>query len=241
MNTNCEKIKAIGALPISSTAKYLGTIIVTCGTKAPKDLCELSGIKRSTVYRALEELFEFGADVIGNSSTIPVIGNCGNDGNCSSKVVPLFPPVGLAQDVHPVRAENESLRDTPSKEVKTLPLPPPQAESEAREGEVAVGHGVFVNCETIRHRNFTISLKAIEMQLVGTVPMDEIKTFATGQALQWAHEIEAGKDWRAVVPDRPANFIRGSIQNRAISIEVGAIRKAKAAKPAVRPAHMSRY
>lgn len=82
----------------------------------------------------------------------------------------------------------------------------------AREGETEVHAGVFVNCETIRHRDFTISIPAIEMQLVGTVSRDEIKAVATGHAIQWATDIAAGKP--KAYPDNPASFIRQSIQNQ---------------------------
>lgn len=110
------------------------------------------------------------------------------------------------------RIREERDRHTP------LPPQPPPAPSPAsvgvslREGEVELANGVFVNCETIRHEAFTISLVGIEMQLCGTVPMAEIKSVASGHALQWAADIAAGK--RNVVPSNPANFIRGSIQNQ---------------------------
>lgn len=95
-----------------------------------------------------------------------------------------------------------------------------------REGETYLGHGVYVNCETIRHADFTISLLGIEMQLLGTVPMADIKAIATGHALQWALDLEAGK--RNVVPSNTANFIRGSIQNRKNNDAVTDVRKARA-------------
>lgn len=82
----------------------------------------------------------------------------------------------------------------------------------ARDGENSIGMGVFVNCETVRHRDFTINLKAIELQTHGTIPLEEIKIFSQGLALQWATEIYEGKRARDVVPDHVANFIRGSIQ-----------------------------
>lgn len=85
---------------------------------------------------------------------------------------------------------------------------------QAREGETEVHAGVFVNCETIRHRDFTISIPAIEMQLLGTVGRDEIKAVATGHAVQWATDIAAGK--RKPYPDNPASFIRQSIQNQRL-------------------------
>lgn len=95
-----------------------------------------------------------------------------------------------------------------------------------RDGETYLGHGVYVNCETIRHADFTISLLGIEMQLLGTVPMADIKKIATGHALQWALDLEAGK--RNVVPSNTANFIRGSIQNRKNNDAVTDVRKARA-------------
>jgi hypothetical protein len=96
----------------------------------------------------------------------------------------------------------------------------------ARAGEEHAGSGVFVNCETIRHKDFSISLKGIELQLCGTVPMDEIKAVALGHALQWALDIESGK--RNVVPSNTANFIRGSIQNQRNNQAVTDVRKTRA-------------
>lgn len=96
----------------------------------------------------------------------------------------------------------------------------------AREGEVHVGSGVFVNCETVRHRDFSISLKGIEMQLCGAVPMDEIKAIAIGHALQWATDLAAGK--RDTVPKYTANMIRQSIQKQRSDSAVTDVRKSRA-------------
>lgn len=104
-----------------------------------------------------------------------------------------------------------------------------------RAGEENLGHGVFANCETIRHPAFHISLKAIELQLVGTVPMAEIKAVALGHALQWALDIEAGKDPAKVLPTgNMASFIRKSIQNQRSDAAVTEVRKTRAATPAPR-------
>lgn len=82
----------------------------------------------------------------------------------------------------------------------------------AREGEVANAHGVFVNCETIRHASFTISLPAIEMATVASgLPSDEIKKICTAHALQWAAEIEGGKLSQNVLPSKIANFLASTI------------------------------
>lgn len=110
---------------------------------------------------------------------------------------------------------NKQINNTPVVAPATPPPPEPSQSPVSvslREGEIHIGSGVIVNCETIRHAAFTINLLGIEMQLCGTVPMDEIKSVATGHALQWATDIADGK--RNVVPSNPANFIRGSIQNQ---------------------------
>jgi hypothetical protein len=99
----------------------------------------------------------------------------------------------------------------------------------AREGETGIGNGVFVNCETVRHANFEISLKAIQLQLCGTVDMDTIKSVAAGHALQWATDIASGKSPAKVVPSNTASFIRASIQNQANNAAVTDVRKSRAA------------
>lgn len=82
----------------------------------------------------------------------------------------------------------------------------------AREGEVAHAHGVFVNCETIRHAAFTISLPSIEMATVASgLPQPEIKNICLAHAMQWAAEIEGGKLSRDVVPSKIANFLSSTI------------------------------
>lgn len=111
---------------------------------------------------------------------------------------------------------NKQINKTPPTPTEPAPEPPTPSPASVgvslRDGETHIGSGVIVNCETIRHAAFTINLLGIEMQLCGTVPMDEIKSVATGHALQWATDIADGK--RNVVPSNPANFIRGSIQNQ---------------------------
>jgi hypothetical protein len=82
----------------------------------------------------------------------------------------------------------------------------------AREGEVAHAHGVFVNCETIRHSSFTISLPSIELATIASgLPKAEIKQVCLAHAMQWAAEIEGGKLSRDVVPSKIANFLSSTI------------------------------
>lgn len=93
----------------------------------------------------------------------------------------------------------------------------PQSESSIeptieREGETHAGHGVFVNCETIRHRDFTISLPAIRLgTLASGLDAEAVKTHCIAHALQWAAEIDAGKLSGSVVPSKIANFLSASI------------------------------
>lgn len=90
----------------------------------------------------------------------------------------------------------------------------------AREGEEHIGHGVFVNCRTIRHERFTISLPSVEMQFaLGGVAgsKDEIaekaRDASIAAALQWGAAIENGQNWRDVVPGNIPGAIRGGFQS----------------------------
>jgi hypothetical protein len=109
------------------------------------------------------------------------------------------------------------------------PLPTSVELEAPREGETEVPPGLFVNCETIRHRDFTISLTGIDMQLCGTVPMEQIKSIALGHALSWATDIAAGKRADKVVPSNTANFIRASIKRQVNDDAVTDVRKTRAA------------
>ena len=96
---------------------------------------------------------------------------------------------------------------------------PHSEQDTAREGEEEVAKGVFVNCETVRHLDFTISIASIAMQLATTancgVSFAEAKQLARdgaiSHAIQWAAEIANGKRAGSVVPGNTANFIRGSL------------------------------
>lgn len=70
-----------------------------------------------------------------------------------------------------------------------------------------LGHGALINCETIRHPNFTISITAVKMDLALQCPTLDARQVCSSAALQWAAEIEGGKSPREAVP---AN-IRGAI------------------------------
>ena len=87
-----------------------------------------------------------------------------------------------------------------------------RASAGARDGEEDFGFGVYVNCRTVRHDAFQINLDAIDKQLLGSVPTDQIKQVAIGHALQWATEIESGRQPSDVVPVNVANFISKTIK-----------------------------
>jgi hypothetical protein len=113
------------------------------------------------------------------------------------------------------------------------PLPPkPQADA-PREGEVHIGHGVFLNCTTIRHKNFTLSIEGVTMQIASSPACEptidatraKCRDICQANALQWAAEIENGADPKTVVPTKPLNFIVQSIVNGSVRTE--AVRNAR--------------
>lgn len=88
----------------------------------------------------------------------------------------------------------------------------------ARPGEDEVAPGLYVNCDTVRHRDFVLSISSIAMQLALAnlgLSKNDATTLARessiAHAMQWSAEISAGKDARAVLPAHPANFVRGAV------------------------------
>ena len=134
MAQNYENFKAVGELSISATAKYIGTLIAATGITSAADLVTLTGLPRSTVYRALTEFFASGGDslicLIRPTSENPI---CLTDGNCSEKPVSLVPLVGQSQPEAPpapasitTRATNELPLEVLSYEEVITPLIAPQ-------------------------------------------------------------------------------------------------------------------
>jgi hypothetical protein len=136
-----------------------------------------------------------------------------------------IPSGSRARDLDIITNTNNPLEDTHT------PLPPQPASgkprvgvtaSGPRDGEEEIGHGVFVNCNTVRHRHFTISIEAIAMQLATAsglgLTVDEARQYARNgamsHALDWAAQIENGKLSGDVVPKHIANFIRGSVASQ---------------------------
>lgn len=99
----------------------------------------------------------------------------------------------------------------------------------AREGEEEVANGLFVNCKSIRHRAFAISIPAIELAALSAgKSFDEIKQFCLGHALQWALDIDNGRSPRDVVPDRVTNFLTASLMGSKNRDDVQSVRLRKA-------------
>lgn len=88
-------LKAVGALNLSATAKYIGSVIAATGITSAAELVAITGLPRSTVYRAMTEFFANGGDCLtrptGENPTRPT------DGNDSEKSVPLVPLVGILE------------------------------------------------------------------------------------------------------------------------------------------------
>jgi hypothetical protein len=111
----------------------------------------------------------------------------------------------------------------------------PTQQEAAREGEVLVGHGVFVNCQTIRHKAFVISLPSLALNTGSRFPADELKAKAQAHALQWAAELEAGKRPDQVLPNKIANFLASTIMGEFNRQQCADVRKAKVDKNAGKP------
>ena len=91
---NSDNFRAIGALPISATAKYIASVIVALGTQDASEIIAITGLPRSTVYRAMAEFFTSGGDsLICLTRPTSEIPTRPTDGNCSEKPVSLVPPV----------------------------------------------------------------------------------------------------------------------------------------------------
>lgn len=142
---------------------------------------------------------------------------------------PVQPESRLRLDPSPVLTRARDLLVNTSTSNTQDSLPQTQNLDAAREGEESLGEGVFVNCRTVRHRHFTISLESIVMQL-RTAGMDKARAeelaraTSIANAMQWAAEIAQGKPSGLVVPSNPANLIRGSIL-RQFGAQIGAPRK----------------
>lgn len=107
-----------------------------------------------------------------------------------------------------------------------------EREAQAGPGEDHVGHGVFVNGQTIRHGSFAISLSGIQMGTINSgLTANEIKDHCVAHALQWAAEIEIGKSPRDVLPSKIANFLSRSIMGAVNQQKIQAVRAKREEQP----------
>lgn len=205
-------LAAIAKLPIPPTAKYVGTIMVTMRLIDSKAIAEFTDIPLRTVQRAMLQVSASGAiDAISGAPLAPS--------------APLVAPERVSRVHAPAQIELPSEVDSTTGEVISPPTP---SASEARVGEDHAGHGVFVNCETIRHKAFSISLPGIRMGVIAAgLSADEVKTKCVAHALQWAAEIENGKRSNDVVPAKIQNFLSASIMGEVNRKAVADVRMAK--------------
>lgn len=84
---------------------------------------------------------------------------------------------------------------------------------ELPDGFEVLGHGAIINCDTIRHPEFTISLAAIKSRIAlrADLATVDVRKECAAFALQWAAEIEGGKSVRDVVPTGIVNFLTSSL------------------------------
>ena len=84
------------------------------------------------------------------------------------------------------------------------------------EGFEPLGHGAIINCETIQHPAFTISIPAVDMQFQLTPGCHEenARKHCMSFALQWAAAIEAGEEPFKVIPNNITRAISGSVTNK---------------------------
>jgi hypothetical protein len=135
-------------------------------------------------------------------------------------------PVAQAKAPAPVEAPKPE-----PKVAKTQPPPVPAqaAPVDPREGETYVGHGIYMNGETIRGPGFAISLPAIRMGVVAAgLTSNEVDQLCLSHALQWGAEIENGTPPAKAVPGYIANFLKRSIMGDAGQAAVVQVRKQKA-------------
>jgi hypothetical protein len=89
-----DNFKAIKGLSISTTAKFVGQTMLVLGVRNAPEIVEHTGLPRSTVYRALAELFQAAGDeflqAIPNRPTSPT------DEKHSEISVSLVSPVGIS-------------------------------------------------------------------------------------------------------------------------------------------------
>lgn len=84
--------------------------------------------------------------------------------------------------------------------------------SDMPEGFAPLGHGALINCETIRHPEFVISIPAVKMALALSNLQVDARNACSAAALQWAAALEGGQKKRDVVPGNITGAIVGGVR-----------------------------
>lgn len=234
------------SLDDSKAAKFLG-LHTNAYTKVRKQLAALGKLTAHadgwTVARAERELAaatnQKGAPERQADQNTP-----GETCQDTLGVTPIDTPQVTPLVTTGVFSENDNKINGPLKSLKPVALvecegqsASAKKDSSAREGEEAYPHGVFVNCQTIRHVGFTISLGALELGVGGRFSKSQVKAACLVHALQWAAEIEGGKRADQVVPSKIANFLSASLMGDINRAAIADVRTQKAATaPAFRSA-----
>ena len=86
------------------------------------------------------------------------------------------------------------------------------SEATIPEGFTVLGHGALINCETIRHPSFTISIPAVQMALALSNLQVDARQACSIAALQWAAAIEGGQPPHKAVPGNVTGTIVGGVR-----------------------------
>lgn len=129
-----DLIRAIGALTLSATAKFVGTAMLTSGINKVAELAALVGLPKSTVYRAQAEFIAAGGAELLTGLTIPTVPTSENltvltDEKQTEKSVSLVSPVRISEPVASCAGA-------------TMELPTVINNSLKREGELALDRDV---------------------------------------------------------------------------------------------------
>jgi hypothetical protein len=225
VENRCGEIKAtlqkLTDVKVSPTARLVA-VLATCGISDTAEVASLIGRSVRMVQVARNELRETHC-----ADAKPIAPNATH----FAKPIAESETHCAASRTHaPAQIELPSEVDLNTGEILSPPTP---SANEARVGEEHAGHGVFVNCETIRHKAFSISLPGIRMGVLASgLSGDDVKTKCVAHALQWAAEIENGKRPDAVVPAKIQNFLSASIMGEVNRKAVAEVRMVKATGPA---------
>ena len=244
MPNDCENCKAnpvdilrnLKGADLSDKAKLVA-ILEAFGVTDREQVESILEAKSSTIRDARRALKIQRQKSVSDGNPAPEIRRTDENPSMSDESPAQTTEIQRRKSVDPscARANMESFQDTPLKEIHSPPTP--STRIEPSEGETEIAHGVLLNCQTIRHQAFTISLPAIELGVLASgLSKAQIKDHCLAHALQWAAEIEAGTPPQKAVPGKIANFLSASIMSGKVRADVAEMRMSKAQQTAaVRP------